>query len=121
MRAGHCASLLLYLRGAGDGACDGKGTVAVAAGDEGVVILEAAVAAEMAFEVSFAAWPVTYVAELQTSRRSVHVRRGAPIVGIAWSHCLLKPGSLRVGPAQCRIQVPWTNRKRGKAKDAAPS
>jgi hypothetical protein len=48
-----------------------------------VVVLEAAVARVSLVAVSFVAWVYAGVGLLQRSRKSIHLRRGAPIAGIA--------------------------------------
>lgn len=37
------------------------------------------------------------VGMLQSSRKGLHLRNSAPIVGIAWVHSLSKPRALRMG------------------------
>lgn len=63
-----------------------------------VVVLWTALAPSSLRCVSFAAWAAADERMLQkSSRKSVHLRSGAPIVGIAWSHSLSKPCLLQVG------------------------
>jgi hypothetical protein len=62
-----------------------------------VVPPESAVALDSTVAVSFAPWASADVGMLQSSRKSVHLRSGAPIVGIAWLHCLSKPVCVQVG------------------------
>lgn len=58
--------------------------------------LEAAVAPAWEVTLLFAACENT-VGVLQRSRNAVHLRRGTPIVGIAWAHSLARLEFLRVG------------------------
>lgn len=61
------------------------------------VPLEAAVAPALAVTSSFVACVSAVERVLQRSRNAVHLRSGAPIVGIAWSHSLARLKFLRVG------------------------
>lgn len=57
----------------------------------GAVVLWDAVAPSSLVCVSFAAWAAERRTLQKSSRKSVHLRSGAPIVGIAWLHSLTKP------------------------------
>lgn len=56
-----------------------------------VVAPECAVAFDSTVAVPFAASASAGVDMLHSSRKRVHLRSGAPIVGIAWLHGLSKP------------------------------
>ena len=51
----------------------------------------------LAVTLLFVAWASAVVGVLQRSRNAVHLRSGAPIVGIAWVHSLTKLEFLQAG------------------------
>ena len=59
------------------------------------VTLEGAVASVLAVKLLFVAWACAFVGVLHRSRNAVHLRSGAPIVGIALGHSLTKPELLQ--------------------------
>lgn len=62
-----------------------------------VVTLKGAVAPVLAVTLLFVDWASAVVSVLQRSRNAVHLRSGAPIVGIAWAHSLARHEFLLVG------------------------
>lgn len=79
VRKGHVVSVSAYLR-----VDDVEGEGEAATGSCFAVILSGAVASDSMVCVSFAAWSAADVGMLhERSKKSVHLRSGTPIVGIA--------------------------------------
>lgn len=115
MRNGHVVSVSAYLWVDKVDCEDDEDEKAI--GLWSVVVLSGAVAPGSTVSVSFVAWAAADVVMLQErSKKSVHLRSGAPIVGIARLHSSTKPCLLQVDLASveysCRYHgQPQVNRR----------